>query len=113
MQTFLDLPRSFAYGNTGIIVNPDETELFKQLVDFRQLRHGYYDLNTTLKRIRNAGKPVVFYQKEYYAMRYYAIDSKSPRWMIKIPISTLVEHNIDTSDLMSFLEGGTSNAHPA
>lgn len=110
MQTFMDVPRSFAYGNTGIVVNPDETELFKEFIHFHQLRHGYYNLDATLKRIRNAGKPVIFYQKEYCAMRYYAVGSTPPRWMSKVPISSLVGYTIDTTDLMSLLEGDVSHA---
>lgn len=100
---FVDLPYTWKTGHFGIIVRPEEVEIFRQFVQYHKINHGYANFSATLNRIRNKGERVVFYLSSPHTIKYYGYYNKQPHWMQLRSLSEMYESTIECADILELL----------
>ena len=101
-MNFIEPPRGFLRGAHGILVEPDELEIFKNYLEHFRIPNRYADFNATLRRIRKAGKAVIFWHDGYCLHRCGNVVHPS-HWMIRVRFNTLYEHTVDASGILELL----------
>lgn len=98
---FLEVPNGFFYGRTGIVVETNELDIFAQFIQHYNIRHGYVNFASTLKRIKNQGTWVTFYFSD--GRLRYCTPGCSPWYMHRVKMADLWEDAVDMSGVLELL----------
>jgi len=101
---FMELPYGFRqkYSNYGILVQPNEAEIFKQYILHHQIDHRYNNLDAVIRRVSKLPVAVIFW-RDWSGLHYFRCDSIEPRWTSRTPFRTLYTETIDVPDFMDLL----------